>query len=155
MRPRAEDMVVVITGASRGIGRATAKRFAERGASVVLAARSEGALLEAAAECEALGGEALAIATDVAEWGDVEGLARQAVERVGRIDVWVNNAVLAAVGRPGEGPPGGGRRGPGGAGGRAVRTHRRVGQQRGARRCRPARGGSARGEPAGGRGEPA
>src|SRR4028119_2150576 len=106
----AEGMIVVITGASRGIGRATARHFAARGASVVLAARSEGALLEAAAECEALGGEALAVATDVAEWGDVEGLARQAVERFGRIDVWVNNAVLAAVGRLEEVPPEANRR---------------------------------------------
>src|ERR671916_905564 len=110
MRSSVEDMVVVITGASRGIGRATAKRFAERGASVVLAARSEEALLGAAAECEALGGEALAVPTDVAEWGGVEELARRAVERFGRIDVWVNNAVLAAVGRLEEVPPEANRR---------------------------------------------
>src|SRR3712207_229065 len=110
MRPRAEGMVVVITGASRGIGRATAMRFAEYGASVVLAARSEDALLEAAAECEALGGEALAVPTDVAEWGSVEGLARRAAERFGRIDVWVNNAVLVAVGRLENVPPDANRR---------------------------------------------
>jgi NAD(P)-dependent dehydrogenase (short-subunit alcohol dehydrogenase family) len=110
MRTNVEGMVVVITGPSRGIGRATAMRFAERGASVVLAARSEGALLDAAAECEALGGEALAVPTDVAEWGSVEGLARRAVERFGRIDVWVNNAVLAAVGRLEEVPPEANRR---------------------------------------------
>src|SRR5918997_714321 len=99
MRTSAEGMVVVITGASRGIGRATARLFAERGARVVLAARSEEALLGAAAECEALSGRALAVPTDVAEWGSVEVLARRAVEHFGRIDVWVNNAVLAAVGR--------------------------------------------------------
>ena len=95
----AEGMIVVITGASRGIGRATARHFAARGASVVLAARSEGALLGLATECEALGGRALAVPTDVAEWGSVEELARRSVEHFGRIDVWVNNAVLAAVGR--------------------------------------------------------
>jgi NAD(P)-dependent dehydrogenase (short-subunit alcohol dehydrogenase family) len=110
MRTSPEGTVVVITGASRGIGRATARLFAERGASVVLAARSEGALLEAAAECEVLGGRALAVPADVAEWGSVEGLARRAVEHFGRIDVWVNNAVLAAVGRLEEVPPEANRR---------------------------------------------
>jgi NAD(P)-dependent dehydrogenase (short-subunit alcohol dehydrogenase family) len=105
MRTSPDRMVVVITGASRGIGRATARLFAERGASVVLAARSEEALRAAAAECEALGGRALAVPTDVAKWGSVEGLARRAVEHFGRIDVWVNNAVLAAIGRLEDVPP--------------------------------------------------
>jgi NAD(P)-dependent dehydrogenase (short-subunit alcohol dehydrogenase family) len=94
-----EGSVVVVTGASRGIGRATAKLFAERGASVVLAARQEGALVEAAAECEALGGRALAVPMDVADHEAVEELARRAEERFGGIDVWVNGAVLLAFGR--------------------------------------------------------
>src|SRR5918998_1185040 len=110
MRTGAEGRVVVITGASRGIGRATARLFAEGGASVVLAARSEGALLEAAAECEALGGRALAVPTDVADWKAVERLARRTVEHFGRVDVWVNNAVLVAVGRLENVPPEANRR---------------------------------------------
>src|SRR5918997_1346107 len=110
MRRRLGGSVVVITGASRGIGRATARLFAERGASVVLAARREDALLEVAAECEARGGRALAVPTDVADFRAVEELARRAVEHFGRIDVWVNNAVLAAVGRLEDVPPEANRR---------------------------------------------
>ena len=91
--------VVVITGASSGIGRATAHAFAREGASVVLAARRAEMLEDAARECEALGGLALAVPTDVTREEEVEALGRRALERFGRIDVWFNNAGLAVFGR--------------------------------------------------------
>jgi NADP-dependent 3-hydroxy acid dehydrogenase YdfG len=74
------DSVVVITGASSGIGRATAHDLAEHGASVVLAARSEQSLREVANECEAAGGRALAVPTDVTDKEAVQDLARQAAD---------------------------------------------------------------------------
>jgi short-subunit dehydrogenase len=86
------DQIVVITGASSGIGRETALMFGERGATVVLAARNETALASVAKEVERIGGRASAVVTDVARWEQVERLARQAAERFGRIDTWVNNA---------------------------------------------------------------
>jgi NAD(P)-dependent dehydrogenase (short-subunit alcohol dehydrogenase family) len=90
-RPLAEQ-VIVLTGASSGIGREAALLFGRRGASVVLAARDEEALREVAREVEAAGGRALAVATDVADGPQVERLAHAAVERFGRIDTWVNEA---------------------------------------------------------------
>ncbi len=91
---KVSGVVVVITGASSGIGRATALAFAGHGAAVVLAARREGALEEVARECRSAGGQPLVVPTDVADFKAVEELARRAVERFGRIDVWVNNAAV-------------------------------------------------------------
>jgi short-subunit dehydrogenase len=104
MRRKLRDAVVVITGASSGIGRATALKFAERGATVVVAARREPLLQSLADECQQRGGRALAVRTDVTEKEQVEALARRAVETFGRIDVWVNNAAVTLFSRFEESP---------------------------------------------------
>jgi short-subunit dehydrogenase len=96
-RPLAQQ-IVVITGASSGIGRATARLLGEHGASVVLAAREEMALRETAQEVEALGGRALAVPTDVSDPAQVQGLAEAAVSGFGRIDTWVNGAAVSVYG---------------------------------------------------------
>src|SRR3954449_7683805 len=93
-----EGSVVVVTGASSGIGRATCRRFAEAGAHVVLAARSTEDLEEAVAECESIGPDALAVPADVGSERQVQALGRTAEERFGRIDAWVNNAGVIAYG---------------------------------------------------------
>ncbi|MFG2833323.1 SDR family oxidoreductase [Streptomyces sp. NPDC048434] len=89
------SQTVVITGASAGIGRATARLFAERGANVVLLARGTVGLAAAAAEVEALGGRALTVPTDVADHAQVESAAQAAEEAFGPIDVWVNNGFVS------------------------------------------------------------
>jgi NAD(P)-dependent dehydrogenase (short-subunit alcohol dehydrogenase family) len=88
------EQVLVVTGASSGLGRAIARMAGERGAKVVVAARNEEGLNAAVAEIEAAGSEALAVKTDVAERDDVEELVRRSVERFGRIDTFVANAMV-------------------------------------------------------------
>jgi short-subunit dehydrogenase len=93
-----DEQIVVITGASSGIGRLAALRFAEHGATVVLASRNEMALRTAAHEIEQRGGRAHVIPTDVAEWDQVANLAKETAMTFGRIDTWVNNAAVAVLG---------------------------------------------------------
>ncbi|MBV8097480.1 MAG: SDR family oxidoreductase [Acetobacteraceae bacterium] len=92
------NAVVVITGASSGIGRAAALAFARKGARLALAARRSRVLDEVAAECRQLGVPAIAVPTDVTDPEAVENLAEQSIVRFGRIDVWINNAGVGAVG---------------------------------------------------------
>lgn len=93
------EQVIVITGASSGIGLVTARLAAERGAAVVLAARNERDLAAAVGGIRAAGGRAVYQVTDVAESEQVERLAETARREFGRIDTWVNNAAVAIYGR--------------------------------------------------------
>ncbi len=90
-----KESVVVITGASSGIGRALAVEFSHQGAKVVLAARDENALQEAATECQKAGGKALIVPTDVAERDQCEHLMEQTVKTFNGIDVLINNAGIS------------------------------------------------------------
>ncbi|MFN8594021.1 MAG: SDR family oxidoreductase [Thermomicrobiales bacterium] len=96
-RPLVEQ-VVVLTGASSGIGRATAHLFAWNGASMVLAARDRQGLEAAAREVAELGGRAVVVPTDVSEAAQVQHLANEAIAAFGRIDTWVNGASVSVYG---------------------------------------------------------
>lgn len=87
-----EGKVAIVTGASRGIGRAIALAYAVEGAHLVLASRSQGSVDPAVAEIESCGAEAIGVAVDVGERADVNRMVATAVERFGRVDVLVNNA---------------------------------------------------------------
>ncbi|HEX8618389.1 MAG TPA: SDR family oxidoreductase [Thermoanaerobaculia bacterium] len=99
------NRVVVITGASSGIGRATAIELASRGDTVALIARDAAALNDVVRECEEAGGRALALPADVTREHDVEHAARRALEAFGHIDVWINNAAVALFAKFEDAPP--------------------------------------------------
>ena len=99
MTDKQKAEVVVVTGSSGGVGRAIAHAFAKRGAHVGLLARGQDGLDAAAREVESLGGQALAIPTDVSDHGRVEAAAVAVEERFGDIDVWINDAMATVFAR--------------------------------------------------------
>jgi short-subunit dehydrogenase len=97
-REKTKPRVVVITGASAGVGRAAARLFARRGDKVALLARGRDGLKAAAREVELAGGQALPIKVDVADAEEVEQAAEEVERKLGPIDVWVNNAMATVFG---------------------------------------------------------
>lgn len=94
-----DQQVMVITGASSGIGLATARAAAREGVKLVLAARNDDALTSLVAEISSAGGDAIHVAADVGIRADVERIAQEAIARFGTIDTWVNNAGISLFGR--------------------------------------------------------
>jgi NADP-dependent 3-hydroxy acid dehydrogenase YdfG len=94
-----DQQVVVITGASSGVGLCTARLAAARGARVVLVARSGDVLYQAARDIDAAGGRSIAVPADVASREQLEAAAQEAVQAFGRIDTWINNAGVSIYGR--------------------------------------------------------
>src|SRR5688572_17112575 len=89
--------VVVVTGASAGVGRATVREFARAGAQIALLARGREGLEAARGEVEAAGGRALVVETDVSDHAQVEAAADAVERELGPIDVWVNNAMISIL----------------------------------------------------------
>ncbi|HEY6843445.1 MAG TPA: SDR family NAD(P)-dependent oxidoreductase, partial [Thermoanaerobaculia bacterium] len=87
--------VVVVTGASAGVGRATAQAFGKRGARVALIARGRKGLEGAKRDVEAAGGEAIVLPLDTSDHDAVENAASEVEKKFGPIDIWVNNAMLS------------------------------------------------------------
>lgn len=99
MAAKLAGKTVVITGASSGFGKGAALALAAEDASLVLAARRAELLEELASECGSAGAHAIAVPTDVSRRAEVERLAQAALQEFGRIDVWINNAGIGALGR--------------------------------------------------------
>src|SRR4051812_23442238 len=87
-----KDRVVVITGASSGLGRAAALEFARQHSIVVLSARRADALQETARQCREIGARAVIYQTDVSREEQVQALAQEALKQTGQLDIWINNA---------------------------------------------------------------
>src|SRR5918999_432981 len=102
MEETLKSKVAVVTGASSGVGEATARILARLGATVVLAARTEEKIRFLEREIQAAGSRALAVKTDVTDGLSVQAMVEQAVREFGSIDVLVNNAGLGLTGRVGE-----------------------------------------------------
>ena len=99
-----DGMVALVTGTSRGLGRAIAKEYAREGATVAICARHKsptgltGTIGETAAEIQGLGGEVFTVSCDITDEDQVSNMVRQVIDRYGRIDVLVNNAGAMALG---------------------------------------------------------
>ena len=92
-----KDQTAIVTGAGRGIGRATALTFAHEGANVVLVARTVSEIEAVAEEIQKTGREALAVPTDVANKSEVQSMVQKTLERFGKVDILVNNAGVAGT----------------------------------------------------------